>query len=426
VETKINKKSGVLRELEIFVAEDELNVALENAFKEIRTKLTLPGFRPGKAPIGVVKKMHGEAIEGDTLEKLAQEKFQLAAEEHKLEPIGRPVMTDLHRHHGEGAHFRISYEVKPEIALANYEGLEIEQPVFDISDKDVDERIHYLRFGNAVREDAPKVKDKETIVTLTFKELEPNENGELEPPHTTEVYLYDPQVVDTLREGLIGKKTSETFEMLLPKQSPDGASKEINVSITIDKITALTLPEMTEEFCKKISREKAATELEVRALVREELVATAQRNSEQILEANMVEALLKKHEFEVPQTITYSLIDAGIEEARAENRRKGFPDDYGIDIEEYRKAAWNQAELRGKWLLLREKIVEAEQLDASDEEIEKIAERDAESYGVKKENLLQYYKKNDEIKERIKSEKLVARLKEKFIIKKTTPQTNPS
>jgi trigger factor len=421
VETTIHKKSQVLRELEVFVDEQELNSVLDKALRDIRPRLTLPGFRPGKAPLNVVKKLHGDAIEGDALEKLAQDKFQIIVEEQKLEPIGRPVMTDLHRHAGEGAHFRISYEVKPEITVQDFDGVEVEKPIFEITDKEVDERVHYLRFGHAVREDATKIEDKETIVTLTFQELDPNENGEQEPPHTTEVYLYDPQVVDKLREELLGKSQGDTFQMLLPKQTPDATSKDVNVEITIDKVVKLTLPEMTEEFCKKLSRDKAATELEVRALVREELIETAKRNSDQILESNMVEALLKRHEFEVPRTVTYAIIDQSIQEAREQNRQKGYPEDYGIDVEEYRKGAWTQAEVRAKWLLLRDKIVEAESIHATEEDIDAAAAKDAEQYGIKKENLLEYYKKADEVKERIKSEKLVEVLKKKFVVKETIP-----
>lgn len=421
METTIHKKSQVLRELEVFVDEQELNSVLDKALRDIRPRLTLPGFRPGKAPLNVVKKLHGDAIEGDALEKLAQDKFQIIVEEQKLEPIGRPVMTDLHRHDGEGAHFRISYEVKPEITVQDFDGVEVEKPIFEITDKEVDERVHYLRFGHAVREDATKVADKETIVTLTFQELEPNESGEQEPPHSTEVYLYDPQVVDKLREGLLGKSQGDTFQMLLPKQTPDATSKDVNVEIKIDKVVKLTLPEMTEEFCKKLSRDKAATELEVRNLVREELSETAKRNSDQILESNMVEALLKRHEFEVPRTVTYAIIDQSIQEAREQNRQKGYPEDYGIDVEEYRKGAWSQAEVRAKWLLLRDKIVEAESIDATEEDIDAAAAKDAEQYGIKKENLLEYYKKADEVKERIKSEKLVEVLKKKFVVKETIP-----
>src|ERR1051325_3599144 len=152
-----------------------MNKAFDEAFKSMRPKLTLPGFRPGKAPMSVVKKLHGDAIEGDTLEKLAQEKFQQYAEESKLEAIGRPVMTDLHRHAGEGAHFKISYEVKPEFELQDYSGIEVEQPMATVNDKDVDERLHYLRFNFSTREDAEEINGLETIANITFQETRSEE-----------------------------------------------------------------------------------------------------------------------------------------------------------------------------------------------------------------------------------------------------------
>ncbi|MDP4219096.1 MAG: trigger factor [Bacteroidota bacterium] len=418
MEAKITNKSQVLRELEIFVGEDEVNKAFDEAYKTMRPKLALPGFRPGKAPMSVVKKLHGDAIEGDTLEKIAQEKFKEYAEEQKLEPIGRPVMTDLHRHAGEGAHFKISYEVKPEFDLKDYNGLEAEAPIYSVTDKDVEERIHYLRFNFSTREEAQEVSDTETIVNITFQEKGPDESGVVPPPQTTDVYLHDPQVVPELRDGLIGKKVSEKFEITLPKTSDDPKveKKDVPLDVTINKAEKVILPEMNEDFCKKISRDKATNELEVRLLVREELEENAKRRSTETLESNMVNALLKMHDFQVPRTITHALLDTMIQEVKDENKRRGYPEDYGMNEEEYRKMGWNTAETRGKWLILRDRLVEAENLEANEEDIAKLAERDAEQYGIAKENLLKYYLSNDEIKEKVKSEKLVARLREKMKI----------
>jgi trigger factor len=418
LETKITNRSQVLRELEIFVGEEEVNQAFDEAFKALRPKLSLPGFRPGKAPMSVVKQIHGDAIEGDTLEKMAQEKFKEYAETEKLEPIGRPVMTDLHRHHGEGAHFKIAYEVKPEFELQDYSGIEVEQPVIVVNDKDVDERLHYLQFNFSTREEVDAVSDDESVVNITFAEQEPDENGIVPPPQTTDVYLHDPQIVPELRDALIGKTKGESFKINLPKSSSDPAAekKSVFVEVTVNKIEKVILPELTEEFTKKISRDRAATELEVRLLIREELEENARRRSAETLESNMVNALLKLHNFEVPRTITHTLLDSMIAEVKDENKRRGYPEDYGLNEEEYRKMGWNNAETRGKWLLLRDKLVEAEHLDASEEDLSALAEKDAAAYGIAKENLLKYYLSNDEIKERIRSEKLVARLKEKMKI----------
>ena len=426
MEAKVHEKSQILRELEIFIGEDEVNQAFDKAFKDMRPKLTLPGFRPGKAPMSVVKKLHGEAIEGDSLEKLAQEKFQQYAEEVKLEAIGRPMMTDLHRHTGEGAHFKIAYEVKPEFELVDYQDLEIEQPVYTATDKDVDERIHYFGFNFSTKEEIQEIKDDESVVNITFQEQEPDETGVLAPPQTTDVYLHDPQVVKELHDALLGKKVGANFKIELPKTTddPKDGKKMVLLEVTVNKAEQVILPELTEEFCKKISRDKATNELELRLLVREELEENAKRKSTEALESNMVNALLKRHDFMVPRTITHALLDTMIQELKEDNKRRGYPDDYGFNEEEYRKMGWNTAETRGKWLLLRDKLIEAESLEASDEDIAVLAEKDAEQYGIAKENLLKYYQTNEEIKEKVRSEKLVSRLKEKMKIVEKQVEAN--
>jgi len=411
METTIHKKSQVLRELEIMVPEEEIQKAFTEAYQAIRPKMAVPGFRSGKAPLSVIKKMHGDAIERDTLECIAQEKFKTVVEEQKLEPIGTPVMTDLHRHHGEGAHFRISYEVKPDITLNNYEGTEVEQPIFTVTDEDVNERIHYLQFNYSTKEATQHIADTETIVSLSF--VDPASGGNKE---STTVYLHDPQIVAELRNAILGKNVGDAFEVDLPLSGEPGAEKR-PVSVTIDAAEKVTLPVIDEEFCKKISRDKAATELEVRMMIREELELQAKRKSEEAVEGNMVQALLSKHEFDVPNTYTYAIIDSMIAELKEENKRKGYPEDYGINVEEYRKLAWSNAELRAKWLLLRDKMVTAMDIDATEEELTKLAETDAAQYGIAKENLLKYYLSNEEIKERIRSQKLVEKLKQQFVIK---------
>lgn len=412
VEATIHNRSQVLRELEIFVGEDEINTAFNKAYQAIRPRMTLPGFRAGKAPISLIKKLHGDAVEGEALEKMAQEKFKEVVEEQKLEPIGTPIMTDLHRHAGEGAHFKISYEIRPDFALVEYAGTEVEHPVYSITDTDVEDRVHYLRFNYSEKQAADTIADLEAIVTMTFTD---NTTPEAPKEEVTAVYLHDPQIVPELRDELIGKSVGDSFEIDLP-QTIDGETKKLPVTIVVKSIEAVTLPQIDEDFCKKVSRDKATNEAELRTLVREELETNAARKSQEALESNMVGVLLSKHEFEVPRTYTYALIDTMLKEARAENVRRGFPEDYNLNEEEFRNMAWPNAELRAKWLLLREKILETLNLEATEDDIKALAAKEAEQFGIPAENLEKYYLSNEEIKERIRSEKLVNHLQSEFVI----------
>ncbi|HET6510640.1 MAG TPA: trigger factor [Candidatus Kapabacteria bacterium] len=420
METKLHERSAIARELEIFVDEAELQNAFDEAYKSIRPRLALPGFRPGKAPISLVKKMHGDSIEGETLEKLAQEKFRDAVDEMKLEPIGTPVMTDLHRHTGEGAHFKIAYEIAPEISIQDFNGMEVEQPVYAFDETDVEEHIHRVRFNMSTREEAETIESEEAIATLNMRELEPEEGKEPNTSSGVQVYLADPEIVPELKQQLIGKHVGDTIVTDLPKGPKQGATdaepEKGRVELEITKVEKVILPEMTEDYIKQISRDKLSTEDELRADVKKELQKAYEQRSNEHLEENIVGELLKRHEFEVPRTVTHAILDQMLDEAKQENTRRGMPANYGIDEKDYRNRMWPVAEARGKWALLRDKLIEAESIEATDADLEELAKKEAEMYGLPAENLLKYYQKTESIKNRIVSEKLGKLLRDRVKI----------
>lgn len=418
LETKLHERSAVARELEIFVDESELQSAFDDAYKTIRPRLSLPGFRPGKAPMSMVKKMHGDAIEGDALEKLAQEKFRSAVEEMKLEPIGVPVMTDLHRHAGEGAHFKIAYEVAPAFDVKDFSGMEVEQPTFDITDQDVDEHIQRVRFNMAERADEDQVESVESIVTVNIQELDAPEGQHAGHSEGVQIYLNDPEVLPVLKEKLMGVRVGDKVEAELPRPSrtEEGTTEQGRVEIEVTKIEKVILPELNEEYIKQISREKFSTESELRDDVKNELIKHYEKQSLEQLEENIVAKLLEMHDIAVPRTITHAILDQMIEDRKQENQRRGMPPNYGIDDQAFRDRMWPVAEARGKWSLLRDKLIESEGIEATDEDLDELAAKEAEMYGLPKENLLKFYHKTDAIKNRIVSEKLGKRLRERVSV----------
>jgi trigger factor len=419
LETKLHERSAIARELEIFVDEAELQTAFDEAYKTLRPRLALPGFRPGKAPISLVKKMHGDSIEGETLEKLAQEKFRAAVDEMKLEPIGTPVMTDLHRHNGEGAHFKIAYEIAPEINIQDFSGMEVEQPVYAFDDQDVEEHIHRVRFNSSTREETDSVDSEEVIATINMRELEAEEGREPSASNGVQVYLADPEIVPELKQQLMGKKTGDKIETELPRGAKkEGEEPEMGrVELEITKLEKVILPELNEDFIKQITRDKITNEDDLRADVKKELQKAYEQRSNEHLEENIVGELLKRHEFEVPRTVTHAVLDQMLDDAKQENTRRGMPANYGIDEKEYRNRMWPVAEARAKWALLRDKLIEAEKLESTDEDLEALAKKEAEMYGLPAENLLKYYQKTESIKNRIVSEKLGKLLRERVKIK---------
>ncbi|MDP4199168.1 MAG: trigger factor [Bacteroidota bacterium] len=413
--TTIHERSAIQRELEITVDEAELQTAFDEAYKTMRSRVALPGFRPGKAPISMVKKLHGDAIEGDALERLAQEKFREAVEELKIEPIGAPVMTDLHRHAGEGAHFHIMYEIAPTIELQDMSGIEIETREYPVGDEDVTRAIDRLRFRRAERIPVAKIETEQTIAKLSFMMVNAAE-GQPRSASEDEIYLAEHDILPELKQALIGKEVGETLTIDLPTQHRDHSGPHDHTpepaEITILGAERVELPELTEDLIKDLSGGKAATELELRQDVRKELTEARDRAAKEDVEERIVAKMLELHQFEVPLTIVRAILDQMLEERQQMNVQRNFPPNYGIDEEEFRERNRPIAEARGKWVLLRDKLVESEAIEATDEDFEKLAEEEAAKYGLPKENLLKYYHKQDSIKNRIVSDKLGNRLRE--------------
>src|SRR5208282_6040528 len=129
------------RELELEIPAEEVTKQTEKVAKELARVARVPGFRPGKAPIALIKKRFADDIKGEVLQTLVPEKVEKAVAEQKLTPISQPQVDKLEFVEGQAVKFRASFEVLPEFSLGNYKNLEIEMPEMTITDEDVDKTL---------------------------------------------------------------------------------------------------------------------------------------------------------------------------------------------------------------------------------------------------------------------------------------------
>src|SRR5215471_17208842 len=125
------------RELELEISADEITKASERVAKEFGKVARVPGFRPGKAPISLIKRRFAEEIKSEVLQNLVPETVEKAVAEQKLTPISQPQVDKLEFHDGQPVKFRASFDVLPEFALSNYKNLQIEMPEMTVTDEDV-------------------------------------------------------------------------------------------------------------------------------------------------------------------------------------------------------------------------------------------------------------------------------------------------
>src|SRR6516165_2794523 len=128
------------RELELEIPADEVSKAMEKIAKEFARLARVPGFRPGKAPISLIKKRFAEDIKGEVLQTLVPQRVEKAVAEQKLTPVSQPQVDKVEYNEGQPVKFRASFEILPEFALGNYKNLEIEMPDMQITDERAAER----------------------------------------------------------------------------------------------------------------------------------------------------------------------------------------------------------------------------------------------------------------------------------------------
>src|SRR5579859_4924335 len=133
------------RELEPEITAEEVSKATEKVAKELMRVARVPGFRPGKAPITLIKKRFAEEIKGEVLQSLVPETVEKAVAEQKLTPVSQPQVDKLDYNEGQAVKFRAIFEVLPEFELGNYKGLEIEMPPMEITDEDVAKALEETR-----------------------------------------------------------------------------------------------------------------------------------------------------------------------------------------------------------------------------------------------------------------------------------------
>src|SRR5688500_15564957 len=136
METTVREISGVGRELDLALSQDDLSPYYDKAYRRAQERVQLKGFRKGKTPLNLIKKLYGEQLEGEVVESVVQEEFNKAMRERELRPIGPPSITKLDKNPEGGLDVTIAYEVLPEFELGTYRGLTARRYVHNVTDDD--------------------------------------------------------------------------------------------------------------------------------------------------------------------------------------------------------------------------------------------------------------------------------------------------
>jgi trigger factor len=410
VNVSINTLSDVQQEADILLTHDELVPYFETAYAKYRPKVELRGFRKGKVPMPMIKKLYGEAIEREALDDIADEFYRKAMQEHNIQPLGRPEMVDMDFQRGQHFSFRIKYDVRPPIALKEYRGLKIEKQVHRVSDTEIEEEIGHIRRANASMTEVDRVTDEEHVVTADVQELDEAGTPLVGRKQTgMRITLSEPSLVAEIRAALQAAEKGQTYHARYETKHEDHAHT-MSVAITVTKIEKIALPPFDEELVKKITGGKVSSPDEFLSTMRTDLERYWNDRAQRKLHDDIANELVRMHEFPVPESMVEMVLDSFIQELKERGRDGKLP--AGFDEKKYREERRVYAVWQAKWMLLREGIAEREKITVSDEDLRQEAERDAPAMNVPAEKLFQYYSSSGRVRERLLSDKLLQFLTE--------------
>ena len=375
-ETK--NKESVKREISVEIPADEVARETEVIIQKYQKVARLPGFRAGHVPASIIKQRFGEEVKSDVVEALVPKYFRREAEKQGLMPVSQPRVTDLHIHDSEPLRFKASFEVMPEIPVEGYKELRADKPEIVVSDEEVEQALENVREQHATFtsvEGRPLADGDFAQASLDGRPKDAQAAKDANPVRMDEVLVEIggkntmPEFTEHLRGASAGEE--RTFEVNYPQDASDKrlAGKAFSYTVKIHAIKQKSLPELNDEFAKELG--EFTTLDAVRKQIRENMEAEKRHTAEHEAKDKLVAELIKRNEFEVPESLVERQIDLRLERGLRALAAQGMKmeDMKKMDLPRLRVGQREQALQDVKSSLLLERIAELENITVGDDEL---------------------------------------------------------
>ncbi len=381
------------REIELEIPAENVQKTTEKIARDLARVARIPGFRPGKAPVTLIRRRFAAEIKGEVLESLVPEFLEQALTEKKLSPVTRPEVDKVDFTEAGPLKFRATFEVLPEFVLGDYKNLEIEVEDLEAGDAEVDKTLEEMRERAAtyVPVEGRAAKDGDFVQVKIMGT--PAGGGDPIRADNVQCHIGAEETLEAFNENLRGASPGETrrFETKYPDDYPDEKlkGKTYNYAVEVRAIKEKKLPELNDDFVKEIGEgaSGATTLEELRGKIRERLAAAREEHQQSQGREKILDELVKRHDFPVPEALIEHQMDARLERMVRTLAAQGVdPRAVNVDWVAMRQRQRERAERDVKAEILIDRIATAENVEVSDEELEKefarLAERSGESAAV--------------------------------------------
>ena len=378
------------------VSAEDFEAAIEKAYLKSRSKMNIPGFRPGKAPRKMIEKMYGVEVFYDEAINIAlPDAYMAAITETKSEPVGYPEveLLDVSK---DGFSFKATFAQFPEVKLGQYKGLKAVKPEVKVSAEDVKERLNALAERNSRLESVDRKCKKGDIAVIDFEGFDHGKPFQGGKGENFDLELGSGSFVPGFEDQVVGMKAGEEkdIDITFPENyHADLAGKAVVFHVKVNEVKVKELPKLDDEFAKDVSEFDTLAEL--KADLKKKVAEEREGQAKQVFEDNLMKLVADGIECDVPQVMIDEQAQHFVENFKNQIQSQGIKfDEYakmtGITEESLRKEAQEPALRQVRLDLAMDAIVKAEKIEVSDEDVAAEYERMATQYGMKAEDLKKY------------------------------------
>ncbi len=405
MQVKEVKQDGLTHELEITIGSKEIDERIDNRLKEVSKTIRLPGFRPGKVPMKIMKSKYGKAVMGEVLELTVNETSDKVIKDKKLKPALKPKIEVKEFDEGKDLVYSMAVEVMPDFKVQDVKGLKLEKLVAEPAKKDIDESLQKIAENNEVTQPIKgdrKTKDGDTVV-IDFHGRTADDNVEHEGMHAHghKLKLGSGQFIPGFEEQLVGQKAGEKVEVKVsfPEQygAQELAGRDAIFDVEIQEIHEAKPAKVDDDLAKALGLED---EKALRAAVEEQSKKELDEYSRMKLKRSLLDILDEKHSFEVPAGMLDMEFENIKRQVEMEHQQSGGTAELSKDEEAELKEI---AERRVRLGLVLSEIGNENKITISDADIQKAVIMEAQKYPGQEKQVFDFYSKNQQALESLRA-----------------------
>ena len=400
--------------LEIEVGAEEFEAAVAKAYTKMRNKISVPGFRPGKAPRKMIEKLYGpEVFYNDAIDAAFPEAYEKAIESEKLDTIGYPEVELVGDVTKDGFTFKATVAVYPDVKLGKYKGISAPKEEVKVSADDVKQRLNEMAERNARLVSVDRKAKKGDTAVIDFEGFDngvPFAGGKGEGH---ELELGSGSFVPGFEDQVIGMKAGEEkdIDITFPEDyQKDLAGKKVVFHVKVNEVKFKELPKLDDDFAKDVSEFDTLDEL--KADIKKQIEADRQKAVDVAFENALIEKVADTIDCEIPEVLIEQQCRRFLEEFKSRIMAQGIPYDQcvkmtGMDEKKFLEEGREPALKQVKMDLAIAQIIEEEKLEATPEEIEEEYKKLSGYYGMDVEMVKKYLGEN-EVRTQVLNTKAVA------------------